>query len=329
MRRLIETRNKPDAFQQGFGLVISLGGGFLDRPALLSAIGRPLPAAFNSDEPDLVVVGVDQGQAVNFCSVQHWFFEPRWLNEKVDPISRDRLPCLNDVDEVDAVKVQLHGTYAERQWSSGFKKIVAAKEVGGGMEGVVEIAREYGADIVAIDLHPEAGAASRLCSRYRFDRESSVRGKVVNILELCRSRFGRRSYFEGSEKTKADYFEDCGMVLLFKQSSLAGGDLKLSSVNVQGNEIQIFSIDRTSFLDALRDRIYEQKQSFPPDFSRDLANKNTVLYHYTTSERLPDAKWQEKQGEPDHFFHADNFGEAGASCWRFLPKPRTFSFGTL
>lgn len=80
--------------------------------------------------------------------------------------------------------------------------------------------------------------------------------------------------------------------------------------------IPIYSIDRTCWLNTVRDRLYKGLTYLPSGLEYDSSDNSNLFKHYLTSERYTEKDriiWKEASGEPDHYFHADSFAEAALS----------------
>lgn len=97
----------------------------------------------------------------------------------------------------------------------------------------------------------------------------------------------------------------------------------------QETTIPIYSIDRTCWLNAVRDRLYRGLAYLPPGLEYDSSDNSNLFKHYLTSERYTDKNkiiWKEASGEPDHWFHADSFGEAAMSISFYEQGNSSFFF---
>jgi hypothetical protein len=115
-----------------------------------------------------------------------------------------------------------------------------------------------------------------------------------------------------------------GQVYLMDQMGLQGGEqfrrtvrnvrknTALSKRRSRDNEVAVYIIDRTFGLDATRDRIFRDLQTFPKHATYTPKDDNNIFYHYTTSDRLPNNTWKEPAGVPDHYHHCDSFIEMAA-----------------
>ena len=121
-------------------------------------------------------------------------------------------------------------------------------------------------------------------------------------------------------------------VYLFDQVELKGGDQFRRNLRQVGNPgrtvrkaqqkqrlIPIYAIDRTYGLDAVRNRIYRQLLHLPPGTIYNPKDKSNFVYHLVTSDRLPEGKWVEPPGAPDHYHHCLNFLEMAVLCSLYEP----------
>ena len=115
-----------------------------------------------------------------------------------------------------------------------------------------------------------------------------------------------------------NYWDNYGMAFAFYQTNLEGRDFDRKERVLHGETVPVWSIDRTVWLDAVRDRFYRGQVSLPPGIEDDPKNRDSYIYQMLASRRTSDtAKWEEPSGEPDHYFHAESFGEAAAMVWRY------------
>jgi len=157
----------------------------------------------------------------------------------------------------------------EDRWYRAFVETIHYCYLSGGFEALHNLAIEYGANIVGIDSAPEIEKAGNYARSHPLE------------------------------------YTDDYSVYLFDQVKLSGQKYKKVNQNVQGEDVPMFRLHRTAGLDAVRDRIYGSRYRLP-DIKLDPTDDENFLYHYQTSERF-EARWVEPPGEPDHFFHADNF----------------------
>jgi hypothetical protein len=86
IRKLLITLNPADQIQQGLGKAVSIGNGKIDLSRLIKCCNRDLSQLIGDREPDLIVIGMDQGRAVNWVQVQKWYmgtgetWEEKWLS---------------------------------------------------------------------------------------------------------------------------------------------------------------------------------------------------------------------------------------------------------
>jgi hypothetical protein len=109
-------------------------------------------------------------------------------------------------------------------------------------------------------------------------------------------------------------------VLLFDQVKLKGEQWRRTlrkvkstknSSRVKGNEelVPVYLLDRTYGLDTVRDFIYRRQVHFPAHATYNPKDNGNLLYHFLTSDRLPDG-WIEPPGAPDHYMHSFGFALA-------------------
>jgi hypothetical protein len=260
IRKLLITLNPADQIQQGLGKAVSIGNGKIDLSRLKKSCGRDLSTIIDDREPDLTVIGMDQGLAVNWVQVQKWY-----LGE---------------------------GETWEEQWL-GAVKVVVFHGVVYGFSGLAELSDYWNADIIGFDGEPEIQLAADF-ARLRSPTE-----------------------------------EGPGRAYMFDQVKLKGENFRESERTVQGDKYPIYAIHRTFGLDAVRNRLYSDRQFFADELSYNPGDDQNLFYHYLTSDRKPTGIWTtETDNAPDHWFHADNFAEMAVLVSGY-PKERSFSFGAL
>jgi hypothetical protein len=280
LARLTQARNisdRADSLQQGFGEVSSFGAGRIDKSLLLECIGKPLPE--HCKNPDLIVIGADQGLGHQICVATYWYWgEGATEREKW---------------ETARVEVKWFGPVYR-------------------MDGIEELASEWKADFVGIDMNPEAYSAGQFATKFRPERETQ--GSAASSLKRG----------DGGDRPQ-NYFEKNGIVFLFYQTALKGEEFRSSSRKVQGEEYPAFALDRTFGLDSVLEIVHSGRLHLPADWVYDPRDKESFLYQMLTSERTAKAQWVEGN-EPDHAMHALNFAAIAAICWDSLPKPTPFVF---
>jgi hypothetical protein len=116
---------------------------------------------------------------------------------------------------------------------------------------------------------------------------------------------------------------------MFDQVKLKGENFRSQSREVQGMTYPLWSVHRTFGLDAVRNRLYGDRQFFTDELSYNPGDDQNLFYHYLTSDRKSTGIWTtESENAPDHWFHADNFCEMAVLVSGY-PKERSFSFGAL
>lgn len=168
MRKLVTTKNPADTIQQGLGIAISIGLGKLSLPRLLKCVGLALPEW--CDKPDLIILGVDQGQAHHWGVLTEWYFPPeekdkeqKWLNARV--------------------RVIRYGTIA-------------------GFEGVEQWMSEHSVDLVGIDHEPEVNAASKFA---RHHLPKKVKKGKVYLMDQVTLQWGEEWKESQRESQKQKY----------------------------------------------------------------------------------------------------------------------------
>lgn len=114
--------------------------------------------------------------------------------------------------------------------------------------------------------------------------------------------------------------------MLMDQVSMKGQQFKRTTREVQGEEIPVYSIHRTFGLDQVRNRIYRKLYSLPIGTVYNSGDNGNLIYHFVTSDRLPDGRWVEPSGMPDHYLHADNFSQMAVLAADAEPEVAGFYF---
>lgn len=188
----------------------------------------------------------------------------------------------------------------EERWLNAHKQVVwwgavvgfdAANEAG--YSNLDDLVAKYGVDLVGIDADPETSAAGT---------------------------YARRHPPEAGKK---------GQVFLLDQVILKGQDFRRKEMDVQKTVVPAFSIDRTAWLDSVRNSIYQGRHHFPEGLVYEAGEDSNLLYHYLTSDRRSDGTWLKVPGAPDHFMHADNFAHACVLISLYEPKPGGFVFSSF
>lgn len=203
-----------------------------------------------------------------------------------------------------------HWYYAEEKdpykaWKFARKRIVHYAEVPFGepasFDPLDEYVRRFKVNWLGMDADPEYG----LANNYARDRQP--------------------------------YQVALGQTVLFDQVTLVGQDYRHAGVTTAKKKKKgelpkdtptLYRLNRTSFLDPIRDRLYWGTTHLPRGITIDHSDPHNFLLHYLTSDRLSSGIW-ENEGRPDHYFHADSFGEAIARIHFYIPKPKQFAFGSM
>ena len=127
IRKLLVTLNPADQIQQGLGKAVSIGNGKIDLSRLIKCCNRDLSVIVGDREPDLIVIGMDQGRAVNWVQVQKWYMG--------------------------------EGETWEEQWMTAVK-VVAYHGSVHGFNGLAELAEYWDADLIGFDGEPEVQLAA-------------------------------------------------------------------------------------------------------------------------------------------------------------------------
>ena len=113
---------------------------------------------------------------------------------------------------------------------------------------------------------------------------------------------------------------------IFDQVTLKGEPWRETERLIQGEKIKTYAIHRTFGLDSVRNRIYAGRQAFVEELSYNPGDDQNLLYHYLTSDRKSNGRWEQVPGTPDHWFHADNFAEMAVLVSGY-PKGRSMGVG--
>jgi hypothetical protein len=197
------------------------------------------------------------------------------------------------------------GDYSAKddKYRHAFKSVIYHDRTSGFEDSLDDLVQRYHVDLIGVDNEPEYNAASGYALAHPPSGKMGAKGQV---------------YLFDQQQLKGRQFD---RTIRKTYSALKGKRAKK-----EGNDVIVYNIDRTYFLDQVRARIYQKLQAFPPGTNYDSADNDNLLYHYTTSDRL-DGKWVEPPGSPDHFFHADSFLESAALCSLYEPGRRGVYFG--
>lgn len=191
----------------------------------------------------------------------------------------------------------------DEKYRHAFKQVIYHSRASGFEDSLDELVERYKIDLIGVDNEPEYNTASG----YALAHPPGRVGTKGQVYLFDQQQLKGRQFDRAIRKT---------------YSALKGKKAKK-----EGNDVVVYNIDRTYFLDQVRGRIYQKYQAFPSGLNYDSADNDNLLYHYTTSDRV-DGKWIEPPGSPDHFFHADSFLEAAALCSLYEPGRRAISFGS-
>lgn len=185
-----------------------------------------------------------------------------------------------------------------------FKQIIFAGRIMGHEDALDELVEAYSVDFLGMDNEPEYNMATGYALEHRASgyAELGIKGQtyLFDQIQMKGTQFNRTI-----RKT---------------YSALKG-----RKARKEGNDVVVYNIDRTYFLDRVRGRLYKKQQSFPEGSIYDSSDEENLLFHYTTSDRL-DGVWIQSGQAPDHFFHADSFGEAVAMVSMYEPGMRGVVF---
>lgn len=155
---------------------------------------------------------------------------------------------------------------------------------------IIDKAIAYGVDIIGIDNEPEFNAMADIAEKNLPD------GPSINTFTKKRNGKKAQVYLMDQMDLKGLEFK---RVVRSRQNS--------TKQQSRSTTIVIHNIDRTTFLDFVKQRIYRELFHLPPGLVLDPKDDKNFLRHYLTSDRL-DGKWL--KASPDHYFHAHSFLEA-------------------
>jgi len=294
INELFETQNPADVIQQGLGKPFSLGNGKIQLEVLMECVGLPLPPRLQDKPFDIVTLGLDQGKYTHYAIICGWHLaedpskEMKWKKAHKSVLWWGNIDTFGDLDPlVEKYKILLIGCDSEPEWSVAANYCYKHPPMG--------------RTVIALDSFAH--------SNTQANDSYSIRGPQGGILSGLRRGTDDESYW--SQYTKG--MSVLGQVYLFDQVNLNKTQYKRHMKQIKAHEsklIPIFSIDRTFWLDAVRDRIYARSVHYPADLKYNPKDKNNLIYQYLTSDRLVSERRWVDNGQPDHYFHADNFGEA-------------------
>lgn len=169
------SKNRMDCYQQGFGVIISLGGGKIDRSRLLECVGLAYPdwVSDRIDSPDMKIMGLDQGHSYNIAVVDHYWFPP------------DEILMAKEGPEITA----------RHRWENAYKETVWHGFIPGGFESAIEKCNEMGVLLLGIDMEPEVQKAAEIGNFYPADGkdESTIKCFPMDQVELRSGEHFRKS----------------------------------------------------------------------------------------------------------------------------------------
>ena len=188
-----------------------------------------------------------------------------------------------------------HDPETSERWRLAHKQVVWWGKISfGDMDSYVA---KYGIDLIGMDSEPNYNDAADYCHKH------PPTGPSISTMDQSRR----------SEATK-------GEVYLVDQMDLKGAQFKRSErirQNIKNDRqlqrestVPVYAIDRSTFLDAVRNRIYKGLTHFPAGLDYDPKDDENLFRHYLSSDKLPTGQWIHPESEPDHWFHADSMCEA-------------------
>jgi hypothetical protein len=189
----------------------------------------------------------------------------------------------------------------DEQWMDAHVNVIWWAEIQG-LDCLDDIARKYGISMFFLDNEPEFQLAANYALKHlpeNYTRRTKTLGQVylVDQMELKNEQYQRKTRFVQSLR--------------------------------KDTEITVYNVDRTFALDCVKQRIYKRQFHLPPGLLYDPKDPSNLLHHYLTSDRLPDGRWVEPEGEPDHWFNANSFIEIGVQFSAYEPgQQKTAITGT-
>jgi hypothetical protein len=276
IRALLKTDNIVSEVQQWLGKAISVSGGKISLELLLACCDRPLPPPLQDREPDLIVMGVDQGQPF-YVQIQHWYWQGRDRQDKY------------------------------QAWKDAYVSLVHWTEVSNFLD-VQDLAEDYNVDLIGFDSEPNINDALDFAHQFpafgidlTYRNEDKLQGYACDQVNMSGAKTNKKMVSFASAKKR-------------EQRQISAPK---------------FQIDRTFFLDNVRNRIYQGNLTIARKIYFDPNDRGNLAYHYTTSERLEEGRWQEGPGQPDHYFHCHSFCNAAVYLSLYETGTKRFSFTTV
>ena len=157
-------------------------------------------------------------------------------------------------------------------------------------QDIVDKAIALGVDVIGIDNEPEYNAFADLAEKHL------PQGPSINTLTRERTKTKAQIYLMDQLQLKDQEFK---RTVRSRQNSTKRQERE--------SKIIIYNIDRTTWLDAAKQRIYRELIHFPPGLEYDPKDDKNLFRHYMTNDRI-EGKWTD--AKPDHYFHAHSFMEA-------------------
>lgn len=294
IRELFETDNPADSVQQGLGKPYSLGSGKIQYEVIMECVGLELPEKEKKRGYDLVTLGCDQGRYTNYVVVCGWNLaeeptkELKWRRAHKTVIWYGQVDTLKQLDAlVEKYNVLVVGIDSEPEWETA-----TAYALNNPPKGPTVLALDNFATSVKVeDAYSARGE----------------RGGVISGLSRTNDSLDEAYWSSYTSGMKV-----LGQVYLFDQVELNKAEYKRNLRPIKSHisqKIPVYSIDRTYWLDMVRDRIYLRHTHLPAGLTFNSKDKNNFIYHLLSSDRLiAERRWVEG-GAPDHYFHALSFNE--------------------
>lgn len=314
IRALIEGDKPEDEIQQGLGKPFTMGVGKITAAEILECRKIETP----DRDPDLITMGIDQGQAFNYAVAVRWWLD---ASQKSKELQWQRAQC----------EVFWYGELS-------------------GWGAIASKAQELGASEVAIDSEPEFNSIASFALKYQPKNkgiartlwnmhlpraDDTVRNTIESVGWLVEEEINdihwlikprNRQAIPANELIAMMAHANIRIppsperiypkskdfsIYLIDQVDLKYQSYKRIEKPIQGvredTKIAVNTIDRSYGLDCLRNRIYEGRVKFPENVVFNPKDKGNLVLHYTTIDRHTDGSWG--KGDPDHYFHAHCFAE--------------------
>ena len=303
IKALFETDNPEDEVQQGLGLPFTVGVGKIQWEIFRECIGLSLPETLQNRKPDMVVAGIDQGKYGDLYVINAIYLssdsskELKWRNAHFQLLEYGTIDNFKNFgDKIKEYNILLVGMDSEPAWDTASEYCYANPPKGPTVISLENFADDY-------DVERPQNATSTT---------GQYGGLITGI--MSDSEYGVdywRQYTSG--------MNTLGQVYLFDQVNLDNKQFKREKRNLKTHDpkkVPVYNLDRTYWLDMVRDRIYMRAWHLPKEINYNPKDKNNFVSQYLASDRIvvesairKRYRWIDN-GNPDHFFHASCFCEA-------------------